>query len=197
MSRALQKPKSGGAALLIIDMINDFEHEDGSELFEHSLPAAHAISELKKRCADEGIPIVYVNDNFQEWRASFATTVERVEKGSDEGRKMVELLRPGGDDYYVLKPHRSGFYKTPLGLLLDHLDVSHLIITGITTDMCVMQTCHEAHMRGFQLTVPSDCTAAVKIEYHEQALRLIERTTRAHVVKSSEFDLKKEKTPSK
>jgi nicotinamidase-related amidase len=190
MSGELQQKKSGGTALLIIDMINDFKHDDGAELFKHALPAAKTIADLKEHARDKRIPIVYVNDNFQEWRASFERTVERVEQGSDEGRQMVGLLRPGGDDYYVLKPHRSGFYKTPLGLLLDHLNISRLIVTGITTDMCVLQTCHEAHIRGYSMFVPRDCTAAVKTEYHQEALNMIERTTDAEVGLSTELGSK-------
>lgn len=191
MSGTLQQEKNGGSALLIIDMINDFQHEDGASLFKHALPAAEAIADLKNQAKRAGIPVVYVNDNFQEWRASFAATIDRVEEGSEEGRQVVKTLRPGDDDYYVLKPHRSGFYKTPLGLLLDHIKVSDLVITGITTDMCVLQTCHEAHIRGYKMFVPSDCTAAVKKEYHEQALEIVERTTKARVGRSSELDLNK------
>ena len=190
MSGELQQEKNGGSALLIIDMINDFKHEDGPALFEHALPAAHAIARVKKRAVDERVPVIYVNDNFQEWRASFEATIERVENRSGEGRQMVELLKPGGRDYYVLKPHRSGFYKTPLGLLLDHLNTSHLVLTGITTDTCVLQTCHEAHIRGYQMFVPSDCTAAARIEYHKQALDMIERTTDAGVGESDEIQFR-------
>ena len=175
--------------MLIIDMINDFHHDDGDELFQHALPIARKIAELKKRARSKNVPVIYVNDNFHEWRASFATTVETVEKNSDEGREMVGLLRPAGDDYYVLKPHRSGFYKTPLGLLLDHLCVSNLILTGVTTDMCVLLTGQEAHMRGFAISVPSDCVTSVKIEFHEQALGLIARTTDADIRLSTELNL--------
>ena len=187
MSKGLEQKKYGGTALLIIDMINDFQHDDGKELFQTARSVAHRIAELKLRAMASEVPVIYVNDNFQEWRASFATTVETVEKNSNEGGEMVSLLRPTDADYYVLKPHRSGFYKTPLGLLLDHLRVSNLILTGITTDMCVLLTAQEARMRGFVVCVPSDCVTALKVEFHEQALDLIERTTDADIRPSVEL----------
>jgi nicotinamidase-related amidase len=69
-------------------------------------------------------------------------------------------LRPKPDDYFVLKPQHSGFYGTPLELLLDHLSIHTLILTGFATDLCVLFTANDAHMRGFHLVVPKDCVAA-------------------------------------
>src|ERR1043165_4025643 len=164
-----------GQAVLIVDMINDFRHEDGDELFERLLPVAEKIAHLAKRARDAGIPVIYVNDNFKHWHDTFETTIEQVENSSNEGRRIVEMLRPEKSDYYVLKPHRSGFYKTPLGILLEELGAEELIITGATTDMCVLSTAHDAHMRKYKLRVPRDCTTAIKDEYHEQALDWMER----------------------
>lgn len=162
-------------ALLIVDMINDFQHENGEQLFEQVLPIAKKIKKIKERANAANVPVIYVNDNFKHWHDTFDSTMEHVEKSSDEGRQIVALLRPASDDYYVLKPHRSGFYKTPLGVLLDELGVEELIITGATTDMCVLSTAHDAQMRKYKLRVPSDCTGAVKVEHHVQALDLMRR----------------------
>ena len=178
-----------GMALLIIDMINHFQHDDGHQLFENSLPAARAIAELKTKCIDARVPVIYVNDNFHKWHDTFASTVEGVETASAEGAEMVDLLRPQKDDYYVLKPHRSGFYKTPLGLLLHELEVSAVILTGITTDICVLHTGQDAYMRGLRLVVPRDCTAAVRSEYHTQSLDILSRTADAETTISTELSL--------
>ena len=175
-------------ALLIVDMINDFQHEDGEQLFERVLPIARNIASLRERAHAAGVPVIYVNDNFQNWHDTFQSTIEHVEKSSDEGRRIVELLRPAKEDYYVLKPHRSGFYKTPLGVLLDELDVDELIITGAATDMCVLSTAHDAQMREYKLRVPSDTTTALKDEYRDQALDLMKRVLDADASPSATIE---------
>jgi nicotinamidase-related amidase len=178
-----------GTALLIVDMINAFDYEDGAELFENAVPAAEAIAELKRKCVQGEVPAIYVNDNFHKWHNSFASTIDAVEEASTEGRRMVSLLRPNKEDYYVLKPHRSGFYKTPLGLLLSELEVSRVILTGVTTDMCILHTGQDAYIRGFELVVPGDCTAALRQEYHSQSLEILKRTGNADTRDSAEIRL--------
>lgn len=172
-----QNPReSRTSALLIVDMINDFRFESGDRLFENALPAAKAIASLKE---SSSVPFIFVNDNFKKWHDSFASTIESVEKSSEQGREIVSVLRPRKDDYYILKPHRSGFYKTPLRLLLESIGVTDLIITGVTTDICVLITASDAQMRGFRVRVPRNCCAAVRDEYHEQALDLLARNADA------------------
>lgn len=162
-------------AVLIVDMINDFRHEDGAVLFKQVEPIMHNIARLRSCANDAGVPVIYVNDNFRHWHDTFETTIDHVEKNSDEGRRVVEILRPGRDDFYILKPHRSGFYKTPLGVLLSELGINELIITGAATDMCVLSTAHDAQMRKYKIRVPRDTTAALKDEHRDQALELMER----------------------
>jgi nicotinamidase-related amidase len=178
----------GKQAVVIIDMINDFRHESGEELFAQVLPVTHNIKRLKQRATAASVPVIYVNDNFQNWHDTFDATIEHVASTSDEGRKIVELLRPTKEDYYVLKPHRSGFYKTPLGVLLEKLDIDELIVTGASTDMCVLSTAHDAQMRGYKIRVPSDTTSSIKNEYRDQALDLMARVLEADTSSSDEID---------
>lgn len=164
---------------MIVDMINDFEFEDGPKLFRRALPVAKAIVKLRTRALRAGVPVVYVNDNFAKWHDTFQTTIETIEQASDAGREMVAMLRPEKQDYYILKPDRSGFYETPLELLLEDLGVREVIITGVTTDICVLFTAHDAHMRGLGVRVPSDCTTATTDAYKRQGLDLLERVADA------------------
>jgi nicotinamidase-related amidase len=59
-------------ALLVIDMINDFEFENAEVLFPRALAAAKAIAALKQKARRSGVPVLYVNDNFGKWRSTFA-----------------------------------------------------------------------------------------------------------------------------
>ena len=100
-------------------------------------------------------------------------------------------MKPESDDYYVLKPHRSAFYSTTLELLLRDLKIKTLLLTGITTDICVLFTANDAYMRGFELHVPADCVTAVKPVYSRQAMEFIKRVLKADTRKSTEISFSK------
>jgi nicotinamidase-related amidase len=177
-------------ALLLIDVITDFEFDDGDKLLRNTLPMAKRLSKFKQRAKDAGIPAIYVNDNFGKWQEDFHTMAEEFSRPDAKGRKVVELLKPERDDYNILKPHRSAFYSTSLMLLLANLDVRKLIVTGITTDICVLFSANDAYMRGFDLHVPKDCVAAVKAAYSKSSLDFIERVLKADTTPSDKLDLK-------
>ena len=180
--------KNAGAALLIIDMVSDFEFDDGDRLFESIQPRVDAIVELKKRIKEAEAPVIYVNDNFGIWKNSFSKTLDAA-RSSRLGEQIVSRLLPADDDYHVLKPQRSGFFATPLDVLLSSLEVVDLVIAGVTTDICVLFTAHDAYMRGFHVTVPSDCSAAVDEKDHVQALEMLKRIADADIRPSGEVDL--------
>lgn len=181
---------SSRLALLLIDVITDFEFEDGDELLANAMPMARNLSKLKTRAGNTGIPSIYVNDNFGRWQEDFKVIVKEFTKPGAKGREFVKLLEPTTDDFYILKPHRSAFYSTSLMLLLENLKVKKLIVTGLTTDICVLFTANDAYMRGFELIVPEDCVAAVKQSYTDMTLSFMRRVLKADTKPSSkiEFD---------
>ncbi len=73
----------------------------------------------------------------------------------------------------VLKPGRSGFYSTPLDLVLDQMGAKTLVLAGLTTDQCVFATASDAQLRKFRCAVPSDCSAALSTVRHERALAVM------------------------
>lgn len=167
------------SAVLVIDMINDFAYPDGEQLFRNAVPAVRNVAKLITRARGRSVPVIFVNDNFKKWHDSFHTTIEDVKARSPMGAKLIEMLSPTDEDYYILKPHRSGFYKTPLEVLLADLNANRLIITGITTDLCVFFTANDAYMRGFEIVVPRDCVAAVKKADNTRFLGLLEQNMSA------------------
>ena len=64
-------PDKSGAALLLIDVINDFEFAEGEQLLHLALPVGRNIARLKQRAKEAGIPAIYVNDNFGRWQSDF------------------------------------------------------------------------------------------------------------------------------
>jgi len=153
-------PDDSPLALLIIDMINGFDFPGGATLLREARPAASRIRALAVTARRAGIPVVYVNDNFGRWRSDFRAVVAHCLGRRMPGRKIVELLRPEREDYFVLKPKHSGFYSTTLSLLLEHLSTRTLILTGIAANICVLFTAQDAYLRGYRLIVPSDCVAS-------------------------------------
>jgi nicotinamidase-related amidase len=170
--------------LLLVDVINHFEFPDGKRLLRRALPIASAIAVLKERARRAGIPSIYVNDNFGQWRSDAAKLVEYCGRPEAIGRSFVEQLRPHAEDYFVLKPMHSAFYQTPLETLLRYLGATSLILCGLATNSCILCTAHDADMRDFRLIVPPDCSAARSQREHEESIRHIQNIGET-VVKSS------------
>jgi len=170
-----------GRALLLVDFINLFDFDGAEALARRAVPAARHAAKLKQRAAAAGIPCIYANDNFGQWKSEFSRLVEECAKRGGASAEIVRVLHPTHDDYAVLKPRHSAFYGTPLEFLLDELEVDSLVIAGIATDMCVSATAQDAYVRKYKLWVPADCVAADSEEHERQALDHIARTMKADV----------------
>ncbi len=182
-------PDKSEVALLLIDVINDLEFQEGDQLLQHALLMAHRIAALKERARGEGIPVVYVNDNFGRWRSDFNAQVEHCLKDGVRGQPVVELLRPGEEDYFVLKPKHSGFFSTTLDTLLEYLGVRTVILTGIAANICVLFTANDAYMRDMHLIVPCDCVASNTEEENRYALDQMRKVLKADTRPSTELML--------
>jgi nicotinamidase-related amidase len=178
-------------ALLLIDVVNHFEFPDGRRVLRNALPIAPALAHLKARARRANIPVIYVNDNFGQWRSDAAKLLAYCLRAQCAGRPFVEAIRPDSEDYCVLKPMHSAFYQTPLDLLLRHVGASSLIVAGLATNSCILCTAHEANMRDFEVTVVSDCCAARTVREHEQALENIREMASARVITSASVRLGK------
>ena len=181
-------PDESDIALLLIDVINDLEFEGGEELLRAALPAARNIALLKKRAQQVGVPVIYVNDNFGRWRSDFKKIVAHCLHDHVRGRPIAELLAPDEDDYFVLKPKHSGFFSTTLDLLLQYLGVRKLVLTGFAGNNCVLFTANDAYLRDYELIVPSDCTASIRTEENDYALKQMQQVLKASTPSSFEID---------
>jgi len=182
-------PDKSEASLLLIDVINDFDFEEGDQLLQLALPVGKNIAELKKRAKAAGIPSIYVNDNFGRWQSDFKKIVAHCSREEAKGKSFVKLLLPDDDDYFVLKPKHSGFYSTTLELLVTHLGAKNLILTGIAGNNCVLFTANDAYMRDFKIFIPADCVVSNTEQENQHALKQMETVLKADVTMSSELDL--------
>ena len=181
---------SADLALLLVDFINPFDFEGAELLLANALPAARAASALCARARAADVPVVYVNDNFDWWHLGFRELVERFSAPGACGREIASLLRPDFErDHFVLKPKNSGFFRTPLEVLLERLGVRTVVITGVAGENCVLFTANDAYLRGFELVVPADCTASQHPEDNAHALAYMRRVLKADVRVSSRIEL--------
>jgi nicotinamidase-related amidase len=182
-------PDTADVALLLIDVLNDLEFEGGEALLQHALSAARRIAALKRRARQAGVPVIYVNDNFGRWQSDLNKLLTHCLEDGVRGEPLARLLRPEDDDYFVLKPKHSGFFSTTLDTLLAYLKVKTLVLTGLTTNVCVLFTANDAYMRDFHLVVPADCVAAIDPADHAHALAQMAAWLDADTRPSTELSL--------
>lgn len=138
------------------------------------------------------MPVVYVNDNFDCWHLGFSELVEHLRSAGIPGLPVLNLLAPDpGNDFYVLKPSHSGFFRTGLEVLLKRLGAHTLVLTGFAGDICVLFTANDAYMRGFEVIVPSDCVASELIEDNAHALSQMARLLKANVAPAHALDVER------
>lgn len=166
------------AALLIIDLINTFDFEGGEVLRARAEAIADPICKLRDAFDAADLPTVYVNDNFGEWHSEKSLLIERA---FDDATAGLARLKPRARDYFVLKPQFSGFYATNLPVLLPKLGVRRLVLTGVATDICVLFTAGDAHMRDYALWVPEDAVATQDDDRGRWALEIIAQSMGADI----------------
>ena len=181
-------PDKHDIALLLIDVINDFDFPGADQLLRYARPMAKNLLRLKRRAYKAGVPVIYVNDNFGRWKSDFRRTLDHCARYG-RGRDVVSLLRPEENDYFVLKPKHSGFFSSALETLLRYLQTQTLILTGIAGNFCVLFTANDAYMRDFNLFVPSDCAVSNTKRENDSALRLMKKFLKADTRPASRIRL--------
>ena len=130
---------------------------------------APKIAALRRRCHDAGVPVIFANDNNGRWRSDFRSLLTDV-VARGPGADIGARLAPREDDYFILKPKHSAFHATPLQALLEHMQARHLVITGVSSEQCVLLTAAEAKIRDYQITVPRDAVAGLSARRQRLAL---------------------------
>jgi nicotinamidase-related amidase len=171
-------------ALLIVDVFQDFEHEDGDALlrsFRARQPAlVRALDEARKR----GVPVVYANDSHGVWDGDAPRLVRAAIEG--KGGELVFAVAPQEGDRFVVKPRYSAFDHTPLEIILRDLEIERILLAGAATEMCVIQTAIDAKEEGFKVTILADACATADENIEQLAFEYAKKVVGAFVERAGD-----------
>lgn len=180
--------RSGGAtALVVVDMLNPYEHAEADRLAERVEKALPGVVELRERAGEAEVPVIYVNDNFGDWNSSAGELADAAMNGARP--ELVEPVLPREGHSFVIKARHSAFYETPLEYLLDQMGVDRLVLAGQVTEQCILYSALDAYVRHFRVVVPTDAVAAIHDHLAEAALEMMERNLSAELCVAAECAL--------
>ena len=171
-------------ALLLVDVINDFRHDDGDRLLASFRQRHGGLVRALERARGAGVPVVYANDNRGVWDGDAPRLVREAVDGG-RGGDLVAAVAPRAGDRFVVKPRYSGFDHTPLVLILRELAIERLLLAGTSTEGCVTQTAIDARELGFKISVVTDACATVDERVERVALEYLETVVGVRLERSS------------
>lgn len=182
------------AALLIIDMQRDFLEPAGfGEMLGNDVSQLRRTIEPNKRLLqawrEAGLAVIHTREGHRpdlsdlppakKIRGGGKTTIGdvgpmgRILVRGEEGHDIIPELYPLPTEPVIDKPGKGAFFATDLHAILQHRGIKKLIVTGVTTEVCVNTTVREANDRGYDCLVPEDCVGSYFPEFQEAGLKMI------------------------
>lgn len=158
--------------LLVVDVLNDFDHGDAGSLLESFRARSAHMAEAIELARASDVPVVYVNDDRDRWDSDAAALAREAAEGP--AGEVIRPLLPQRGDRVLLKHRYSAFDHTALDLLLESLGVERVVLAGAATEGCVVQTAIDAREIGLKATILADACATTDAELEATALRYAE-----------------------
>ena len=182
------------AALMIVDMQNDFIHENGfARKYSHEIGIPKSsldlmrtpipyIKKLAEYFRKNGKEVIYI---YMAWEPDYSDAAlppkEMARKAKEMGAlvrgswgaQIIEELTPHETDHMVMKKSYGAFFQTPLDRILRNLNIKALVVTGIATNFCVETTIREAVAYGYEIILVSDATGTFDLEGHHATLKVV------------------------
>lgn len=171
-------------ALVVIDMIEDFAHQGGALYCGASM--ARIIPVIQRelgRARSAGEPVVYLTDAHLPDDAEFQMFPAHAIVGT-KGAEIVPELAPAPGDVVIPKRRYSGFFGTDLDITLREKGVDTLRLVGYCTNICVLYTAADARNLGYAVEVLADAVTSFDQEAHRDALRELEKTLGAKILRA-------------
>ena len=183
----------GHCALLIIDMQRDFLEPGGfGEMLGNDVSQLRRTIEPNQRFWRRGEPpglAIHTREGHRpdladlppakKIRGRSATSIGdagpmgRILVRGEPGHDIIAELYPEVGEPVIDKPGKGAFYATDLHAILQHRDIKQLVVTGVTTEVCVNTTVREANDRGYDCLVLEDCVGSYFPEFHAMGLKMI------------------------
>ena len=174
-------------ALIVVDMLNPYDHDDSEALARSVEQAVPEIERLIGRAADDGVLTIYVNDNHGAWTSDRHGLVEAALDGRYP--HLVEPVAPADDATFVVKARHSIFFQTPLEYLLAQEGVDRVVLSGQVTEQCILYSALDAYIRHLDVVVPRDAVAHIHAHLADAALELMERNMAADLCTAADCRL--------
>ena len=172
-------------AVLVVDMLNQYDHEDAEILAASAADIIDPLAELLSRTRErDDVDLIYVNDNYGDFTADFSDLLRAALAGKRP--ELVKPIAPEGDCLRVLKVRHSAFYSTALQYLLDRRGVRRLILTGQVTEQCILYTALDAYVRHYELVVPPDAVAYIDAALGDAAIKMMNKNMAAELTLASD-----------
>lgn len=177
----------GHTALIVVDMISDYEHPDTEGLVSvrRAIPA---VRQLLGHARTDGVEVVYVNDNLGRWRSDLEEIVNLALRGRHAG--LVEPIRPDQASLFVVKARHSIFYQTPSEYLLRGQHIDRIVLCGQVTEQCILYSALDAHIRHIRVVVARDAVAHIDADLASAALTMMQRNMEANVQDAQDIRLR-------
>ena len=177
-----------GTALIVVDMLNSYEHPDADRLTRSVEDALPAMRRAIERASQEDVVTIYVNDNFGAWNSNRDDVLETAMGG--RFRHLVEPLAPAEDTLFVVKARHSIFFQTPLEYLLRQEDIDRIVLVGQVTEQCILYSALDAYVRELAVAVPRDAVAHIHDDLAEASLRMMELNMSAEISTAEDVRLR-------
>jgi nicotinamidase-related amidase len=174
------------SALIVVDMLNHYEHPDADLLIASVRERLPAVREVIERARDADVLTIYVNDNHGDWSAGRPEVSERALAG--KAPDLIEPILPEPSLPFVVKARHSIFYETQLEYLLRQEEIERIVLTGQVTEQCILYSALDAYVRHFSVGVAEDAIAHIHPELAEAALRMMERNMNAEIASARSVD---------
>lgn len=160
-------------AIIVVDMLKDnFKESPRNPYLQEGKDVIPNLQRLLEEGRKRGFPIIFACDSFLEGDFIFRGKMKVHALRGTKGAEVVDDLKPEPTDIILPKRRFSAFFKTDLDQTLRVLGVDTIVVTGITTEVCVLMTVMDGLCHDFSTILLEDCSATRSKELHKTCLNL-------------------------